>query len=103
METDEAYRLRVRQWMSIRYYLRSPAKDTPECQTIRQLLEEEGVGVEAVTDVYNAVWEYKSMSRALDKATGNDTVAHELVRTMFKDSANHCGYRQGAFHRAVHA
>lgn len=49
--------------INIRYYHDSPARETPECQQIVALLTENGVGLEAVGDVYNAVWDYQQMIR----------------------------------------
>jgi hypothetical protein len=67
VETNPVYVARIRKHLDLRYYRTSPAKDSAECKMIVELLKNEGVGLEAVGDAYNATWDL----HAAIAATGN--------------------------------
>lgn len=99
------YQQRVLRHINIRYYHESAAKDTPECQQIVALLAENGVGLEAVGDVYNAVWDYQQMIRPfVEIATRHGEL--DLIRDRFSKlevsrlQARH-GITNDAFYQAV--
>ncbi len=70
--------------IDIRYYEESPAKDTAECQTIKDLLIKEGVGRDAIGDAYNAAWDY---SRAVD-AAAKAGVSDQVITRMLRNDAS---------------
>lgn len=66
--TNDVYRARVQRHFAIKGYQISPARDTDECQQIVKLLENEGLGLEAVRDAYNAAWDNKSKQAMIESA-----------------------------------
>ncbi len=79
---------RIRAQAQIRYYLQSPAKDTPECEAVRVLLSQNGIGLEGVAEAYNFAWDYSTWTKRLaNAATPSQKAAIELMRQMRYDGA----------------
>lgn len=70
--SNPVYAARIAKHLDVRYYEESPAKDTPECREIASLLENEGLGKDAIADAYNAAWDYSQCDT-------NDVIS-QLVR-----------------------
>jgi hypothetical protein len=85
---DPVYAQRVKRHIQIRYYMQSPAKDTPECEAVRVLLMQYGIGLEGVGEAYNFAWDYATWTKRISNAP---TLVHktglEQMREMRYDSA----------------
>lgn len=82
---DAAYRARVNRHVDLRHYYASPAKDTPECAQILDLLKREGASTNAVGDAYHAAWDYAHNREAMARA--NRGGEGEQLAKMFSEVA----------------
>ncbi len=81
---EPGYADRVKRTMAIRHYMHSPAKETPECQQIVEMLAKEGVGLYAVCDVYNEAWNAKSRQQMIDQASAANKERGEVMKEFYR-------------------
>jgi hypothetical protein len=65
---EPGYLARFARHKRILALLRSPARETPECQAIIALAERRGLSVQVVPELYNALWEVRTMERRLQQS-----------------------------------
>lgn len=101
LRNDPDYELRVSNYLERRAYHQSPAKDTPECQAVRELLAKENLGIEAVREAYNALWENRQFEREKSVATREEILQIEDFQELFRKQAEgKLAYRFGITNQA---
>ena len=101
MRTDRDFELRVNDFMERRAYFNSPAKDTPECQAVRELLAAERVGVEGVREAYNAIWENRRFENEKSVTSPAHAKQIEPFQDLFRKQAEgRISYRFGITNQA---
>lgn len=88
MMQDPAYWIRIARHSSVKRYLSSPAKDTPECVAIAALCRKYGLGPWAVGLAYDFAWEHTHAVEAVEHADNLPQQAKERlmeVRKSFLD------------------
>lgn len=101
MNKDKDFELRVHDFLERRAYSNSPAKDTAECQEVKSLLEAEGVGIEAVREAYNAIWENRDFERKKAVSSAKHAMEIEPFQELFRKQAEgRLAYRFGITNQA---
>lgn len=65
---NSEYLASLKRHQRIRALLQSPARETAECQAIIALTERRQLSLAAVSDLYNALWEIRTMERRLQSS-----------------------------------
>jgi len=77
----------VEDYLARRDFHTSPAKDTPECQAVVDLLRQEGVGIRGVRLTYNAIWENRRFEREKSIANREEILQIEDFQELFRKQA----------------
>ena len=82
VQSDPAYLRRVLQHDRLRVLLKSPARETPECDQVVAFVDRKGLPLSATVDLYNLVWATRDHERKWEQATEGERAAIEVVREM---------------------
>jgi len=82
LRSDPAYLRRVLQHDRLRVMLKSPARETPECDQVVAFVDRKGLPLAATVDLYNLVWATRDHERRSEQASETERAAIEVVRDM---------------------
>jgi hypothetical protein len=83
IQEDSAYRRQVIQHDRLKTLLRSPARDTPECDAVIAFVDRKGLPLAAAVDFYNVLWSTRQHEQRMSEAaTPADREPIDVVRDL---------------------